>query len=132
VVLRLVTGWLVPAGAPVVIAVDDTMFRRAGRKVHAAYWGYDGSVTAPPGGRKLARGNTFVVAAVVVTLPFLARPVALPVAARLWRRGGPAKTALARELIGLAAAAPACRGRAVHAVTDGGYLAANCGRCRRA
>jgi hypothetical protein len=33
VVLRLVTGWLVPAGAPVVIAVDDTMFRRAGRKV---------------------------------------------------------------------------------------------------
>src|SRR5215831_9742094 len=122
VVLRLVTGWLVPAGAPVVIAVDDTMFRRTGRKVHAAYWGYDGSVTAPPGGRKLARGNTFVVAAVVVTLPFLARPVALPVAARLWRRGGPAKTALARELIGLAAAAPACRGRAVHVVTDGGYL----------
>ena len=38
-VLRLVTGWLIPAGAPVVIAVDDTMFRRAGRKVHAAYWG---------------------------------------------------------------------------------------------
>jgi len=33
VVLRLVTGWLVPAGAPVVLAVDDTMFRRAGRRV---------------------------------------------------------------------------------------------------
>src|SRR3979409_648185 len=28
VVLRLVTGWLIPAGAPLVIAVDDTMFRR--------------------------------------------------------------------------------------------------------
>ena len=44
VVLRLAAGWLVPAGAPVVIAVDDTMFRRAGRKVHAAYWAYDGSL----------------------------------------------------------------------------------------
>src|SRR5262249_54582721 len=36
VVLRLVTGWLIPVRAPVVSAVDDTMFRRAGRKVHAA------------------------------------------------------------------------------------------------
>jgi hypothetical protein len=111
VVLRLVTGWLVPAGAPVVIAADDTMFRRAGRKVHAAYWGYDGSLKAAPGNRRLSRGNTFVIAAVIVELPFLGRPVALPVAARLWRRGGPAKTALARELIELIAAAPARRGR---------------------
>jgi hypothetical protein len=116
VVLRLVTGWLVPAGAPVVIAVDDTMFRRAGRKVHAAYWGYDGSLKVPSGGKKLSRGNTWVVAAVIVELPFVRRPVALPVAARLWRRGGPAKTALARELIELIAAAPACRRRAVHVV----------------
>jgi hypothetical protein len=128
VVLRLVTGWLVPAGAPVVVAVDDTMFRRSGRKVHAAHWGYDGSLTVAPGNRKLSRGNTFVVAAVVVMLPFLDRPVALPVAARLWRKGGPAKTQLARELIGLIAAAPACRGRAVHVVADGGYV---CSELRR-
>jgi DDE superfamily endonuclease len=122
VVLRLVTGWLIPAGAPLVIAVDDTLFRRAGRKVHAAYWGYDGSLKVPPGSKKLSRGNTFVVAAVIVALPFLHRPVALPVAARLWRRGGPAKTQLARELIGLIAAAPARRGRAVHVVADGAYI----------
>jgi DDE superfamily endonuclease len=122
VVLRLVTGWLIPVGAPVVIAVDDTMFRRAGRRVHAAYWGYDGSVKVPSGGKKLSRGNTFVVAAVIVALPFLRRPVALPVAARLWRRGGPAKTALARELIELIAAAPARRGRAVHVVADSAYI----------
>jgi hypothetical protein len=122
VVLRLVTGWLVPAGAPVVVAVDDTMFRRSGRKVHAAYWGYDGSLKVAPGSRKLSRGNTFVVAAVVVTLPFLARPVALPVAVRLWRKGGPAKTRLARELTGLIAAAPASRGRAVHVVADNAYI----------
>lgn len=122
VVLRLVTGWLVPAGAPVVIAVDDTMFRRSGRKVHAAYWGYDGSRRVAPGSPQLSRGNTFVVAAVVVRLPFLARPVALPVAARLWRKGGPKKTVLARELIELVAAAPACAGRAVQVVADGGYV----------
>ena len=54
-VLRLVTSWLVPAGAGV-IAVDDTMFRRAGRKVHAAYWGYDGSLKVPEGGTKVSRG----------------------------------------------------------------------------
>jgi len=118
VVLRLVTGWLVPAGAPLVIAVDDTMFRRAGRKVYAAYWGYDGSLKVPRGGKKLSRGNTWVVAAVIVALPFLRRPVALPVAARLWRRGGPAKTRLARELTEMIAAAPACRRRGVHVVAD--------------
>jgi DDE superfamily endonuclease len=128
VVLRLVTGWLVPAGAPVVVAVDDTMFRRSGRKVHAAHWGYDGSLKPAPGNRKLSRGNTFVVAAVVVALPFPGRPVALPVAARLWRKGGPAKTQLARELIGLIAAAPARRGRAVHVVADAAYI---CSQLRR-
>jgi hypothetical protein len=121
VVLRLVTGWLVPAGAPVVIAVDDTMFRRSGRRVHAACWAYDGSRRTAPGSPQLSRGNTFVVAAVVVSLPFLDRPAALPVAARLWRKGGPARTELARELIGLVAASPACRGRAVHVIADGGY-----------
>jgi len=128
VVLRLVTGWLIPAGGPVVIAVDDTMFRRWGRKVHAAHWGYDGSLQVPRGGKKLARGNCFVVAAAIVALPFLARPVALPVAARLWRKGGPPKTALARELIELIAAAPGRRGRTVHVVADSAYV---CNQLRR-
>jgi len=123
VVLWLVTGYLVPAGAPVVIAVDDTLFRRSGRKVDGAHWAYDGSRRAAPGcSAPLSRGNTFVVAAVVVSLPFLARPAALPVAARLWRKGGPAKTRLARELIELIAAAPGRRGRALHVVADIAYV----------
>ena len=121
-VLRLAVGWLVPARSPVVIAVDDTMFRRSGRKVHAAHWAYDGSRRVAPGSPQVSRGNTFVVAAVVVMLPFLQRPAALPVAARLWRKGGPAKPALACELIGLISSAPACRGRAVRVVGDGGYI----------
>ena len=48
--------------------------------------GYDGSLKVFKGNQKLSRGNTFVVAAVVVMLPFLDRPVALPVLVRLWRK----------------------------------------------
>ncbi|WP_196231219.1 transposase [Salinispora arenicola] len=118
-VLRLIVGHLTPVGAPLLIAVDDTLFRRCGRKIFAAHWGYDGSLKVAKGNQKLSRGDTFVVAAVVVELPFLDRPVALPVLARLWRRGGPTKTMLARELIELIAAAA---GRIVHVVGDGGYV----------
>jgi hypothetical protein len=84
--------------------------------VFAAHWGYDGSLKVAKGNQKLSRGNIFVVAAVVVTLPFLDRPIALPVLARLWRIGGPAKTVLARELIELIAGST--RGRDVHVVGD--------------
>lgn len=66
-VLRLIVGHLVPVGAPLVIAVDDTMFRRSGRRVYAAHRGYDGSLKVAKGNQKLSRGNTFVAAAVVVT-----------------------------------------------------------------
>jgi hypothetical protein len=89
VVLRLAAGWLLPAGAPVVIAVDDTMFRRAGRKVHAAYRGYDGSLKVPKGGKKVSRGNTFVIAAVIAELPFVRRPVAARCGAGAARPGRP-------------------------------------------
>jgi hypothetical protein len=119
-VLRLIIGHLVPIGAPLTLAVDDTLFRRTGRKVYAAHWGYDGSLKVFKGNQKLSRGNTFVVAAVVVALPFLDRPVALPVLARLWRKGGPTKTVLARELVEVIATHT--RGRTVHVVADGAYL----------
>jgi hypothetical protein len=109
----------VPACDPVVVAVDDTMFRRSGRKVHAAHWGYDGSLKVPAGSQKLTRGNCFVVAAVVVSLPFPGRPAALPVAARLWRKGGPARTQPTRELIAMIAARA---GRAVHVAADSAYI----------
>src|SRR5882757_6453648 len=120
VVLGLVIGWLIPAGAPLTVAVDDTMFRRSGKKVWAACWAYDGSRQVAAGQQKLSRGTTFVVAAVVVTLPFLDRPIALPVLARLWRRGGPTKTTLAREMISLIATAR--RDRTVHVIADSAYV----------
>lgn len=120
IVLNLIMGWLTPVGAPMVVAVDDTLFRRNGRRVHGACWAYDGSRKVAAGSKKLSRGTTFVVAAVVVELPFLDRPIAWPVLARLWRPGGPTKPALTRELIRVIAAAR--RDRAIHVVVDGAYV----------
>jgi SRSO17 transposase len=50
-VARLVVALLVPAGEPVTIAIDDTLFKRRGKKVWAASWFHDGSarVRARPG-----------------------------------------------------------------------------------
>lgn len=77
---RLVVALLVPAGDPVVVAIDDTLFRRRGKKVWAASWLHDGSA---PGPAKTGYGNNWVIAAIVVKLPMISRPVALPVLAKL-------------------------------------------------
>jgi SRSO17 transposase len=133
-VARLVVLLLVPAGAALTVAVDDSLFRRCGRTVHGAGWQYDGSA---PGRRKLGFGTCFVTCGIIVTLPFCTRPVCLPVAARLVLPGGRAawpaprrrrknltppagtKTATAVALVTqLAAAFP---GRPVHVVADGAY-----------
>jgi DDE superfamily endonuclease len=42
VLLELICATLIPAGAPLVLAVDDTLWRRAGRKVHGTTWHHDG------------------------------------------------------------------------------------------
>ena len=47
--LRLIVDRLLDPGAPITVAVDDTLFRRAGRKVHAAGWHHDGRPTPRPG-----------------------------------------------------------------------------------
>ncbi|MGO4760023.1 transposase, partial [Streptomyces sp. 2MCAF27] len=73
----LVVARLLPDGAPLQVTVDDTLFKRS--------------------------GNCWVVAGTVVTLPFLTRPVCLPVLARLWRPRHTGKIALAREMVELLA-----------------------------
>src|ERR1700734_1356440 len=42
-VARLVVLLLGPSGHPLTVAVDDSVFRRSGRKVYGAGWQYDGS-----------------------------------------------------------------------------------------
>src|ERR1700742_141433 len=128
-VARLVVALLVPAGAAITVAVDDSVFRRSGRKVHGAAWQHDGS---SPARNKLSFGTCFVTCGIVVALPFCSRPLCLPVLARLHvpgrgRRGGRARgQAAAASTVTTAAAlvsllAGAFPGRAVHVAADAHY-----------
>jgi hypothetical protein len=79
-VARLAVLLLVPPGAAITVAADDSVFRRSGRTVHGAGWQHDGS---SPSRNKITFGTCFVTAGIVVALPFCSRPVCLPVLARL-------------------------------------------------
>ena len=81
---KLVISLLVPDGEPVEVLIDDTLFRRVGKKVWAASWFHDGSAQGPA---KTGFGNNWVVLAVCVRLPFMSRPVAVPVMAKLVIKG---------------------------------------------
>lgn len=114
----LVVSLLVPAGAPVEVAVDDTLFKRRGKRVWAASWFHDGSA---PGPAKTGYGNNWVVLGIVVRLPFMSRPVAVPVMAKLVIKGANSKSRLwlARRMAErLAAALP---GRQIRVVADSAY-----------
>ena len=117
VLAGLVVAHLLPAGAPITVAVDDTLFRRRGKKVHGAGWFHDGSAA---GQVKLGYGNNWIVVAIIVTLPFCTRPVALPVLATLAVKGsGRSKPDLARDLVD--ALAERFPDRAIHVVGDAAY-----------
>ena len=90
VLVRLVVETLVPAGQDLEVVVDDTLFKRSGRKVHAARWQHDGSASGPTR-HQLGRGNGWVVAAVNVRVPFLDRVLSIPVAFALWGQETPAQ-----------------------------------------
>ena len=117
VLARLIVDRLLDAGAPIVVVVDDTLFRRWGPKVFGAFWTHDGSGQDPGA---LGRGNRWVIAGILVRLPFCAHPVCLPVLLRLWRgRGTASPVQLARELILLLA--QEFPDRCIHAVGDAAY-----------
>ena len=123
-VARVVVSLLVPGGAAITVAVDDSVFRRCGRRVYGAAWQHDGS---SPAKNKLSFGTCFVTAGIIVALPFCSRPVCLPVLARLHvpgkgraarkprRQAAPARTAPRSSAAGsstsLWRAGPAAPGR---------------------
>src|SRR5206468_2408247 len=112
---RLVIALLVPEGEPVEVLIDDTLFRRRGKRVWAASWFHDGSAQGPA---KTGYGNNWVILAVLVRLPGISRPVGVPVMAKLVIKESNSKSRLwlARSMAGrLAAALP---GRQVHVVAD--------------
>jgi len=116
VVAEMIVSQLLAPGAAITVAVDDTLFRRRGKHVHAAGWFHDGSAA---GQAKLGFGNNWVVLAIVVSLPFCSRPVALPVLAVLAVKGGPTKPDLARELLDVLA--ERFTDRTIHLVGDAAY-----------
>jgi len=117
-------------GAAVVVAVDDTLLHRLGRKIHGCYWHHD--ATANSQQAAVAWGNNWVVVGICIKLPFLARTVCLPVLFRLWQPRRPqyakadkpdperpGKPVLAREVIDLLAVR--LPDRRIDAVGDAAY-----------
>jgi uncharacterized membrane protein len=117
VMLDLIVDRLLPAGSAITVVIDDTLFKRAGRKVFGVFWHHDGAAKGP---KPIGFGNCWVVAGVVVVVPFLSRPVCLPVLARLWHPRRTGKLAHARVMVELVAAR--YPDRQVHAVGDAAYV----------
>ncbi len=46
-IARLIVERLLDTDAAITVAVDDTLFRRWGRKVHHAFWTHDGAAQGP-------------------------------------------------------------------------------------
>ena len=113
----LIVSRLLAERAAIEVVIDDTLFRRWGRKVHAVFWTHDGAAQDP---NALGRGNRWVVLSIVVELPFCCHPVSLPVLLRFWARQGhrvPSATGRRTDLL-LAKEFP---DRLVHAVGDAAY-----------
>jgi hypothetical protein len=113
----LVADRLLPKGSALIVVVDDTLFKRSGKKVFGVAWHHDGAAKGP---KPIGFGNCWVVAGIIAELPFLTRPMCLPVLARLWRPRHTGKIAFAREMVeAIAARHP---DRIVHAVGDAAYV----------
>jgi hypothetical protein len=119
VLLELITHTLIPAGTPLLLAVDDTLWRRCGPTLHGAAWHHDG---AGPGRHRPAWGHRWVVVGVICHPPFLHRAVCLPILARLWIPGDPDHTPLmlARQLLDVITGHVG--DRPVHLVGDAAYI----------
>jgi hypothetical protein len=115
--LDLIVDRLLPAGSAITIAIDDTLFKRSSKRVFGAFWHHDGAAKGP---KPIGFGHCWVVAGVVVVLPFVSRPVCLPVLARLWHPRHTGKLAHARTMVTLVAARHP--DRTVHAVGDAAYV----------
>ncbi|MGH3124026.1 MAG: IS701 family transposase, partial [Streptosporangiaceae bacterium] len=105
---------LLDPDAPIVVAVDDTLFKRWGRLVHHVFWTHDGSAQ---GKAKIGRGNRWIIAGIVVRLPFCTAPACLPVLFRLRAgKGSDSPVTLGAGLLELIRGA--FPGRVVHGVGD--------------
>lgn len=81
--LDLLISRFLDCEAAITLAVDASVFKRSGRKVHGAAWHHDSG--AAPDGRGFRFGNCFVCVGLVVRIGALGgRAWCLPVLFRLW------------------------------------------------
>jgi len=114
---QLIVDRLLDEQAPIEVVVDDTLFRRWGRKVFGAFWTHDGSGQDP---NALGRGNRWVIVGILVQLPLCSHPVCLPILFRLWLgKGTDSPVKLAGQMISLLS--KQFPGRTIHAVGDAAY-----------
>jgi hypothetical protein len=100
------------------LLLDDTLFHRRGRKIEGAGVFRD-AVRSSGGSVVYDRGLNLVVLALRVKAPWGGEPLALPVAVRLHRKGGPTLLDLSAESIRrLAERFP---DRVFHLIADGTY-----------
>ena len=129
-VAEVIVERLLPADAPLVVPVDDSLLKRRGRKVFGCFWHHDATANSRKG--SVAWGNNWVTAGINVKLPFLERTVCLLVLFRLWRPRRPeyanadkpdperpSKTQLGKEMLCLLA--QRFPGRTIHMVGDAAY-----------
>jgi hypothetical protein len=118
---------LVPPGAPIQVALDDTLAAKKGPRVFGIGTHLD-AVRSTRRVRVFCFGHVWVVLAIVVRLPFSQRAWALPVLFRLYRNEKECrskhephrkKTELAREIVDVVARWAA--GRVVHLAADSAY-----------
>jgi hypothetical protein len=82
---------------PVPLLLDDTLFKKSGRRIRGASWWRD--AVASTGQKEVsAFGLNLVVLCLRVNPPWGSEPLSLPVSARLHRKGGKTPVELAREM----------------------------------
>jgi hypothetical protein len=98
-VCDLIVGWLGDPAAPICLVVDDSLFKRTGRKIFGAAWHYDAAATGRKRtrvGQQLGRGRRGGGVAVcgppagvpAGLVPLVAAPPARPFKARPGLRAG--------------------------------------------
>ena len=82
----------------IILALDDTLFHRSGRKVNGAGWWRD-AVRSTQKNIVYAWGLNLVVLTLQIQPPWGGEPIGLPINMRLHRKNGPTLIELAMEMI---------------------------------
>lgn len=114
---RLVVDLLAGDG-PITVVVDDTLFRRVGRKVFAVGWFHDGSAR---GETPVGHGNNWMIMGIVLRGTLFPRPICLPVGAFLVVKDTMSGSRLWLAVQAVTRLARLLPDRTIHVVADSAY-----------